>query len=330
VKTAYDDTEHGGVYICPEGIGLGRLYIKNTGEINAGGNFLVDSVGNVTLTGNITWGEGASPTQTVYAGTALAKPADNTTWNTFPFTSTDAWHTTYAEDTDYYASYTYDGGHTWTDAVQIRGKDGDTVRVASWYYLSSSSTPPASPSDIPTGWTSSPKGVSSAYPYEYISQCTVTNEAYSTWSTPVLFANYADVNDENVFNALTGSGEKFGCFVGNDGKLYINAEYLQSGTVKADLTCTGKLEATNAVISGNVTATSGTIGGWAMEEGVLHSSEGAYGTYSYSSTGTDLLTVTGYAFTVLYKDGIHYYVKASNQWSDTTLVDIHTTTGRKV
>lgn len=114
-----------------------NLFVDADGSIKLGANnntaskynFYVDKDGNVTmnggitLAGNITWSAGSSSTQTVYAQTALAKPANNTAYSSFPSTSTTAWHKTVTAD-DYYVSYTYDGGATWTDAVLFRGTVG--------------------------------------------------------------------------------------------------------------------------------------------------------------------------------------------------------------
>ena len=93
-------------------------------------NFYVDSSGNVTmrgsitLDGNITWGTGTSPTQVVYARGNITKPTNGTPYTNYQATSSTAWHRTFDSANDYYASYTYDGGATWTSAVKIRGSDG--------------------------------------------------------------------------------------------------------------------------------------------------------------------------------------------------------------
>lgn len=43
----------------------------------------------------------------------------------------------------------------------------------------------------------------------------------------------ASVTAKNVFNVLTENGTKFGCFYDDGGKLYINAEYIQTGILNA-------------------------------------------------------------------------------------------------
>ena len=129
------------------------------------------------------------------------------------------------------------------------------------YYRKTSSTAPSTPSysgdTVPTGWSLTPKGVTATYKYEFVSQCTVTNGVYGTWSTPTCWARYgsdgsdgadgsdASVTDVNVFNALTSNGTMYGCFVNVNSKLYINAEYIKAGTIDVDLTLAGEIIANN-------------------------------------------------------------------------------------
>lgn len=331
------------------------------GSININDNFLVDPYGNVQLNGNITWGTGASPTQAVYAATALTKPSDGTKWSSFP-ASGSGWHQS-CFVSDYYVSYTYDGGATWTSAIQVKGVDGaegaagekgdkgdtgaqgekgdtgakgdkgdtgengvgiksvdryyqvstsnttsptewatvaptmtptkkylwsfelttytdgttemtapcvigvygntgSTVQTMYLYYRKNTSYTPSTPSysggTLPSGWSKTPSGVTAYYLYEFVSQCTVTDGVYGTWSTPVLWAKYgengadgtdgtdgsdATVTSVSVFNALTGNGTMYGCFYGSNSKLYINADYIQSGKISADCIDTGNLTA---------------------------------------------------------------------------------------
>lgn len=89
------------------GISIGNNPTKS------GGNFYVDTDGNVTMKGNInmsegviTWSSSNTPVQVRYSANG------------------SSWHTTLA-DTDYYAQYSYDGGKTWTGTVQIRGEKGE-------------------------------------------------------------------------------------------------------------------------------------------------------------------------------------------------------------
>lgn len=92
-------------------IGCGISVGDNADE--DGGNFYVDTDGNVTMKGNInlsggkiTWSSTNTPVQAQYS-------SDGTSW-----------HTTF-QSTDYYVRYSYDGGTTWTDAIQARGEKGE-------------------------------------------------------------------------------------------------------------------------------------------------------------------------------------------------------------
>lgn len=95
-----------------------------TGELNiGGGNFYVDKSGNVTMKGSInmsdgaiTWSAASSPTKVLYATSALSTPSGS--YGSFPSTSATTWHKTLSSN-DFYASYSYDGGATWTAAIRI-------------------------------------------------------------------------------------------------------------------------------------------------------------------------------------------------------------------
>jgi hypothetical protein len=156
-------------------------------DVNSGA-FYVDQSGNVTmrgginLAGNITWSTSNSPCQALYSTVYLAAPSGS--YSSHPTTGSSSWHRTLSS-ADKYASYTYDGGSTWTAAIQIRGEDGEDGR----------------------------DGVD---------------------------GSDATVNERNVFNVLTNGGTKFGIF--NDStsnKLYINASYIRSGIIDADLITLG-------------------------------------------------------------------------------------------
>ena len=96
------------------------------GSININDNFIVDDNGNVTLNGNITWGEGVDrpvgQIYALYARTKITKPTN--AYSSYPATSMSGWHKTLDADNDYYTSYSYDNGETWTDAIKTRGSDG--------------------------------------------------------------------------------------------------------------------------------------------------------------------------------------------------------------
>lgn len=87
------------------------------GQLNVNNKFIVDSSGNVnmngsiTLGGNITWSSSNSPVQCQYSSNG------------------SSWHTSFYSS-DYYARYSYDGGITWTSAIQIRGIMVETEKMA--------------------------------------------------------------------------------------------------------------------------------------------------------------------------------------------------------
>lgn len=285
--------------------------ITNTGDdvMNVADKFIVSRDGSVRLDGNITWGTNSSPTQVVYCSAYITKPANNTVWSSFPETSTTGWHKKFASGSDYYGSYTYDGGATWGEPVQIagvngqngqdgkdgqngqNGTNGDTIQVVYAYYAKSGSSAPTKPTNgsgtLPSGWSFNPVDATTSKPFVFISQCTVTNGTYGDWSSPTCWAKYgedgndANVTDVNVFNALTNNGTKFGCFTNVDGKLYINAQYIKSGTIESELTMTGR------VVAKNIEASGGKIGAWNLGtapmgsaySGSLYttSSDGSYG-----------------------------------------------------
>lgn len=97
-----------------------------------GGNFYVDQSGNVTMSGSInlsngsiTWGAGNSPCQALYCTIYRSPPTGS--YSSYPTQGSSSWHKTLVYD-DLYASYTYDGGASWTTAIKIRGEDGEDGR----------------------------------------------------------------------------------------------------------------------------------------------------------------------------------------------------------
>lgn len=92
------------------------------GSLNINDKFIVDSYGNLTLDGNITWGTDNSPICVLYARSSLSTPTGS--YSSYPSSSSYGWHTSLNVYYDYYASYSYNGGNTWTSAIKIQGTDG--------------------------------------------------------------------------------------------------------------------------------------------------------------------------------------------------------------
>lgn len=92
------------------------------GNVKIGGK--TELGGDVLMSGNITWSQDSSPTQVVYAREKLNKPNNNTKYEDFPETDNFGWHREFNTSNDRYASYTYDGGNTWGQPIQVAARDG--------------------------------------------------------------------------------------------------------------------------------------------------------------------------------------------------------------
>lgn len=116
----------GGTISIGEDVDFPNFHVDNKGDVTSKGSFVLS--GNIKLNGNITWGTGTSPTQVVYTQVSNpSKPTNGTAYSKFPSESTTAWHQTFKSGADKFASYTYDGGITWTNAVKIVGDDGSST-----------------------------------------------------------------------------------------------------------------------------------------------------------------------------------------------------------
>lgn len=106
-----------------------------TGDsININDKFIVDDQGNVTMDGDITWGN--NPIQCVYhramngnSPDRPTPPADNRT--SFDDNSNSDWHKI-VQSTDIWASMSYNGGKTWNPAIRINAKDGERGDDGEW------------------------------------------------------------------------------------------------------------------------------------------------------------------------------------------------------
>ena len=86
----------------------------------------------------------------------------------------------------------------------------------------------------------------------------------------------ANVNAQNVFNALTSDGTKFGCFSNNGNSLYINATYIQTGSLNADLITTGSLKSRDIYLYKVMNGASSSNSG-----GVIHFRDNASSAYDF-------------------------------------------------
>ena len=141
----------------------------------------------------------------------------------------------------------------------------------------------------------------------------------------VLIAGF-NVDDNSLYSGSSFSSADVFLCTGSAGYLTIGGHYgnnwgLKVGS-KFGVNTSGELYATAAYLTGQVTATSGTIGSWGIENGIIHSQQGILGTYKYTTTGTDYAEVTGYMFTVLASDGIYRYILSQSTWDINYIVVI--------
>lgn len=98
------------------GIRVGEYTDPTDGETKY--RFFVDNDGNVTLSGDINWNSDATLTKTLYNRdiSNIAEVPAGISYEDFPSTYTSdvagGWHTTLSSS-DFYISYSYDGGKTW-------------------------------------------------------------------------------------------------------------------------------------------------------------------------------------------------------------------------
>ena len=193
----------------------GQLQIGGTADTP---NFIVDINGNVTLNGNITWGAGASPTLVLYTQNSNdTKPINS--YDSYNNTSNETWHKILGTN-DKYCSYTYDGGHTWTEPVQVVGADGTSVTIVSIKYARSTSNTDAPSED--SSWEDTMQTATGTYPY--------------LWSR----VTYSD--GQKLYTCLKGSvtrdelwgfiKDNDGIYEDNDGNIAIRASAIISGALQ--------------------------------------------------------------------------------------------------
>lgn len=112
-------------WLIGPGIAVGNVKYNAAGT-PTGANFFVDTNGNVNMIGSITWGTNSSPVRVLYARYNISAPTMD--YTNYPSSSTYDWHRTLSIAYDYYVSYSYDGGKTWTPTLTLQGKDGENGR----------------------------------------------------------------------------------------------------------------------------------------------------------------------------------------------------------
>ena len=97
--------------------GQGKFYVDTNGNCEMAGNIVLG--GDITLSGDITWDDDSSPVKILYARATAISSLDipDSSYSSYNSSSSSNWHRTYNEGYDYYCSYSYDGGETWS-AIQ--------------------------------------------------------------------------------------------------------------------------------------------------------------------------------------------------------------------
>lgn len=253
----------------------GKLVMKK-GSIDIGnGIFSVDESGNMTMTkGSINIGNGKFKVETsgkTYIGSD-ATFAGNLASAGGTFSGTLWAGTVYAASyKDQYGNDMMSGGKFTADYLELKGieiTDGTktTFKVNSSGQVNINGVVTmANGSSI--NWANvSESNTASSEAYSKASDAYVTATAAETKASD---AYEARCNDENVFNVLTSNGTKYG-FYSYSNKLYINANYIQSGTLSADV-----LELTSD------------DGGFCRAQGLDGSNVTTYGAMMYGSNGKD-------------------------------------------
>lgn len=93
-----------------------------------------DTVFAIENNGSLIWSADSSPTKALYSTIDLATPTQSI-WidapDDAPDTNPDIWHKVQS-GTDWYVSYSYDGGNTWTAAIKMVASDVD--QIVEYYY----------------------------------------------------------------------------------------------------------------------------------------------------------------------------------------------------
>lgn len=259
----------------------GKLVMKK-GSIDIGnGIFSVDESGNMTMTqGSINIGKGKFKVETsgktyigsdaTFAGN-LASAGGTFSGTVYAASYKDLDGNDMMSDYKFSADYLELKGITITDDSQkttFKVDSSGDVTVSGVITMANGSS---------INWANITEiNLASSEAYSKASSAYVTATAAETKASS---AYEARCNDENVFNVLTSNGTKYGIFSDSStSKLYINADYIKSGTLSADvleLTCS--------------------YGGFCKGQGMAANNTTSYGAMMYGANGkssTPYLIVT--------------------------------------
>lgn len=171
--------------------------------------------------------------QTSYLHIAYATSSDGKTG----FSVSDSAGKTYiGQYTDFKENdSTNPSDYSWT---KIKGDTGNGVSVIAQHYLASSSSSGVTTST--SGWTESVQTPTSSKRYLWNYQTTTYTDGTSVNTTPHVIGVYGEKGDDgkdasdmtqlDIFNKLTNNGQTQGIYLYNQ-KLYINADYIDTGSL---------------------------------------------------------------------------------------------------
>ena len=109
--------------------------------------------------------------------------------------------------------------------------------------------------------------------------------------TYLLIRKYQTVDD--VFNELTNQGRAQGFFFGADGKLYVNANYIKTGTLDADLIAAGTITANKVNLKGLEIKNNNNVTTFQIDQNGNVTTNGAINATSLSIGGSNIINQQG-------------------------------------
>lgn len=130
------------------------------------------------------------------------------------------------------------------------------------------------------------------------SAATKADNAYSLADTAYDTAWANRCTSLNVFNALTNGGTRFGIFSSESGQLVINANYIRSGTIDADVVTLG-------TSAGGFCCATGNDGKKTTNGAKMFGAAGKYGSYYFHVTNAGAMIHAGNSQFYVVNGGIH-------------------------
>lgn len=127
------------------------------------------------------------------------------------------------------------------------------------------------------------------------SPAAVNNRSQSAVAAEAAKDAFSGLTQQQIFNKLTNNGKVQGIYI-QDNAWYINGEYANLRNLKAGSITAGKLSSTNGktyfdldegkIVTNDITATGGTIGGWKVDNNSLYSGNSFASAECFLCTGS--------------------------------------------